>query len=77
MPNVKNENIAGIGFMQTYGGLLPGILAKDNNVASIQSIYSTNGIKGVGAVPVHRNNGNWVRPNPPIPGYLAEYNTTT
>ena len=70
-----NDNVAGVGFMQAYGGVLSGIMVRENEVAPIQSIYSTNGIKGVSAVLIEQNQGDWVGPNPSIPGYLAEDNS--
>jgi hypothetical protein len=69
-----NTNLAGIGILDMPGCLLSGLMIRDNAVASVNAIYSTNGLNGVSANVIEQNQAYWV-PTFAIPGFLIKDNS--
>jgi hypothetical protein len=67
------SNNAGIGISDFPGCLLSGLMIRDNVVASINSIFSTDGLNGVSANVIEQNRAYWV-PTFAIPGFLIQDN---
>jgi hypothetical protein len=54
-----NTNVAGIGIQVFPGCLESGLLVRNNIVASIDTIYNTDGLNGVNANLIEQNQANW------------------
>ncbi len=69
-----NPYLAGIGISDFPGCLLSGLMIRDNVVAAVNSIFSTDGLNGISANVIEQNQANWV-PTFAIPGFLIQDNT--
>jgi hypothetical protein len=70
----ENTNIAGIGVQVFPGCLESGLLIRDNFVASIDTIYNTDGLNGVNANLIEQNQAIWT-PTFPDPQFLIQDNS--
>jgi hypothetical protein len=69
-----NPYLAGIGISDFPGCLLSGLMIRDNVVAAVNSIFSTDGLNGISANVIEQNQANWV-PTFAIPGFLIQDNS--
>jgi hypothetical protein len=69
-----NTNIAGIGVQVFPGCLESGLLIRNNVVASIDTIYNTDGLNGVNANLIEQNQAIW-NPTFPDPQFLIQDNS--
>lgn len=67
------NNIGGIGVLDMPGCLVSGMLIRDNSVASLQTIFSTNGANGVSATLIEQNQANPFI-NVTVSGFLVQDN---
>ena len=70
----ENTNVAGIGMQVFPGCLESGLLVRNNVVASIDTIYNTDGLNGVNANLIEQNQAIWT-PTFPDPQFLIQDNS--
>ena len=72
--HVIGDYEAGIGIQDMPGCGVSGLMVRNNTVAAIQRIYSTNGVNGISANVIEQNIAYW-DPTWVIPGFLIQDNT--
>jgi hypothetical protein len=72
--NYEPDYIFGIGISDFPGCSVSGLMVRDNIVASVQSIYNTDGVNGITANVVEHNQAYW-QPTFPTVGLLIQDNT--